>query len=289
MTFAVSPERSDAFARRKRGTNPAALLFALLITAALIGMLLLVRGGTLRVQPAAERLVVVALTERDDKPAPVPEEKPVDEPEVFADSTEEPSPSSRSRTARAAPELVVVPLAAIDLAIRELPQVPTTADGLEVVVGAKSKGDLAQGPAGRGGTGGDGAGGTGSGGAGNGKGVGRRLIASWAPDMDFSLNHLFYPSAARRAGVEGLALLDCLVLPRDRVRDCKVVGEKPAGYGFGRAALQTEARLRVRVRDQSGRRQYNKRVVIESFFVSPNAKAGRDIAQSADKTQEPTP
>lgn len=289
MTFAVSPERSDAFARRKRGTNPAALLFALLITAGLIGMLLLVRGGTLRVQPSAERLVVVALTERDDRPAPVPKEKPVNEPEVFADSTEEPSPSSRPRTARAAPELVVVPPAAIDLAFRELPQVPTTADGLEVVVGAKSKGDLARGPTGRGGAGGDGAGGSGSGGAGSGKGDGRRLIASWAPEMDFSLNHLYYPSAARRAGVEGLALLDCLVLPRDRVRDCKVVGEKPAGYGFGRAALQTEARLRVRVHDQSGRRHYNKRVVIESFFVRPDAKAGRDVAQSDGKSQEPAP
>lgn len=274
VTLPASSNGSEGFVCRKRTTNPAALLFSLLVTAALIGMMLLVSGVADRVRPVAETLSIFTFTEVSDDNSKLPDAVPVNQPEVFADSPDEAAPSSRPRTRSPAPALPVVPPVAIDLAVEQQPQVPQTGEGLEAIAGANSKGDLAQGPLGRGGAGGDGLGGNGSGGVGSGKGEGSRLIASWAPGMDFSQNYRFYPLEARLAGIEGTAWLNCFVLPRDRVRDCKLVAERPSGHGFGKAALKTEKGLRVRVHTQSGRRIYNKWVIIESFFVLPPSEAG---------------
>ncbi len=47
----------------------------------------------------------------------------------------------------------------------------------------------------------------------------------------------YYPPAARSAGVEGAASLRCSATEHLALRDCKIVNEAPAGYGFGAAAL----------------------------------------------------
>lgn len=261
----------------------------MLVTAALIGMLLLVSGAPERVRPVAETLTVVTFAELSDNDSKLPDEEPVDQPEVLADSPDEAAPSSRPRTMAPAPALPVVPPVTFELAVKQQPEVLRTGEGREVIAGADSKGDLAQGSLGPGGTGGDGLGGDGSGGAGKGKGEGSRLIASWAPGMDFSQNHRFYPLQARVAGIEGTAWLKCFVLPRDRVRDRTLVAERPAGHGFGEAALKTERGMRVRVHNQSGRRVYNQWVIIESFFVLPKLEKERARAEREDAPANTVP
>ncbi|MFM7348696.1 MAG: hypothetical protein ACKO01_04330 [Erythrobacter sp.] len=264
------------------------MLFALCVTASLLGLLLLIPRAAERIVPEAETLVVLSLPEPPDRVIPPPQEKPVNQAEVEAESREEAAPASRPRTAASAPAVPVIPSPLINLAPVELPQVPVTGDALGGVGQAEGRGDLAQGPTGPGGKGGNGLGGDGSGGAGSGRGTGNRLFASWAPDMDFSQNYRFYPREARLAGIEGKAWLRCFVLPGDRVRDCQVVAERPVGHGFGAAALKTEPGMRVRVRNQAGRRIFNVCVTIDSRFVLPKGMdraAATDGAKSGDQPQ----
>jgi len=47
-----------------------------------------------------------------------------------------------------------------------------------------------------------------------------------------------YPDRAARMNVSGTAQLNCMVTATGSVRDCRVVGETPAGQGFGEAALK---------------------------------------------------
>lgn len=283
--ISARPNSSAGFARRKRSPNPTSLLFSVILTGTLMGMMLLVSGVPDRVRPAAEALVVIPFAQISADDSDLPEEKPVEQPEVFADSAEEAAPSSRPRTVTPAPALPVVPPAAINLA-PQLPQVPVTGEGLKAIGEANSNGDLAQGPTGRGGHGGDGVAGDGSGGAGSGKGAGSKLIASWAPSMDFSQNYRYYPPEARRARIEGAVLLDCFVLARDRVRDCNLVAEKPSGYGFGKAALKSERGLRIRIHNQAGRRIYNQRVNVISYFVLPESETAADTVESKTEDDE---
>lgn len=122
--------------------------------------------------------------------------------------------------------------------------------------------------------------GRGKGGAGDGDAV---RVVTWAPDMDFSRDNRHYPSAARAAGIEGVAWLKCFVQRGDRVRDCHVIGESPAGHGFGAAALKTEGNLRIRVHDGRGRRVYDEWIVVTSTFDLANVrirKRRNDIAEA---------
>lgn len=283
QTMPTHLNSSAGFLSRKRSPNPFALLFSVIVTGAFIGMILLVSGVADRVRSVEEALTVIPLVQIPADDSDPPKEKPVDMTEVIADSAEESSPSSRPRTIAPAPALPALVPVAVDLA-PVMPQVPVPDKGLKPIGEATSKGELAQGPVGAGGTGGDGVAGDGSGGAGKGRGQGSRLIASWAPSMDFSQNHHHYPPSARRAGVEGMVVLDCFVLPRDRVRDCKLVDEKPAGYGFGKAVLRTEAGLRIRVHNQAGRRVYGERVNVISHFVLPTSETG--VAKVESKTED---
>jgi TonB family protein len=47
----------------------------------------------------------------------------------------------------------------------------------------------------------------------------------------------YYPPAARAAGIEGAASLECAQITRGAPDACKVVAEAPRGQGFGAAAL----------------------------------------------------
>ncbi|MDE2355456.1 MAG: TonB family protein [Alphaproteobacteria bacterium] len=47
-----------------------------------------------------------------------------------------------------------------------------------------------------------------------------------------------YPEAAIRAGVSGRVVMKCAVDQTGALRDCAIVSESPAGYGFGAAALE---------------------------------------------------
>ncbi len=51
-----------------------------------------------------------------------------------------------------------------------------------------------------------------------------------------------YPAAARAAGTEGKAMIDCARITQGAPDACKVVSEDPRGQGFGAAALALAAR-----------------------------------------------
>jgi len=54
-----------------------------------------------------------------------------------------------------------------------------------------------------------------------------------------------YPQQARRASVAGRVQLNC-VIQQDRSAACSVIGETPAGYGFGAAAMRVARYYRAR-------------------------------------------
>lgn len=52
----------------------------------------------------------------------------------------------------------------------------------------------------------------------------------------------FAPTAA-----DGAVVVECVVQPDGRLADCAVLSERPAGRGFGEAALDRASQSRVRV------------------------------------------
>lgn len=266
MTLPAQARPSQGFAHRKRAADPAAFFLSLLLTAALIGLMLLMSGFADGARPMVERLAVFSLTQISTDDRKRRKEKPVDQPEVFADSPEEASPSSRPLAAAPAPALPDIPVPEHKLAATDVPATPDPGEGKTIAGEADSEGDQSQGPVGPRGQGGTGIAGNGSGGAGNGTGTGSRLIASWAPDMDFSALDRFYPKDARLAKIEGTVLMSCFVLRLDRVKDCKLIGESPEGHGFGRAAMRARSDFRIQVHNQAGRRIYNEWVIVRSHF-----------------------
>ena len=61
-----------------------------------------------------------------------------------------------------------------------------------------------------------------------------------------------YPDRALRAGVGGLATVNCLVQPNGRVADCNLTSETPGGYGFGRAAQGLTRHFQISPRTVNG-------------------------------------
>jgi hypothetical protein len=53
---------------------------------------------------------------------------------------------------------------------------------------------------------------------------------------------------------------------RDRVRDCQLIGETPAGFGFGEAAMRGRKGMRIHLHDQNGQRVYDEWVVVTKTF-----------------------
>jgi TonB family protein len=55
-----------------------------------------------------------------------------------------------------------------------------------------------------------------------------------------------WPASALKNGQGGKAVIGCTVTVQGALRDCRVVSEKPAGQGFGAAALTLSAQLMMR-------------------------------------------
>lgn len=208
------------------------------------------------VEPAPiEPLPVVLLPEPLPSPPPEKPEPPVVEPGVAGGSP--------------APEVA-----------RTLPLAPIVLTEPEPVTVAPVAIDLAPlGPALVTGEGGTGQGGTGEG-TGNGSGEGsgggspaarpgRLVHLNWAPSMRFSRLQRYYPKPALGARLPGVARLDCEIIRGDRVRDCRLLAEAPAGHGFGAAALEAEEVYRLQLREKGGKRIYGERITLNAHFRPP--------------------
>lgn len=244
------------------------------IPTALLLMIIIGMGPAARPAPdAAPDITLFAhdLPEAPQPEPPRPQKRP--EREIIADSREESAPAPAPLAIVSAPDLPIVPVPQIRLAPLQLPEIPEADRGRILTEGTISDGDRDTGVRGPVSKGGAGSGGKGAGGRGSGRGKGSRLIASWAPRMDFKRLDSYYPEAAKGTGARGLALLKCKVLRRDLVRDCSLVGEHPEGLGFGEAALSAEKILRVRVHNQAGRRIYDEWIIFEAVFRKPAVPA----------------
>ena len=54
----------------------------------------------------------------------------------------------------------------------------------------------------------------------------------------------YYPPRAKRAGIEGAAMVSCTVTTMGLAVDCSVASESPKGYGFGNATIEIASLFR---------------------------------------------
>lgn len=63
----------------------------------------------------------------------------------------------------------------------------------------------------------------------------------------------FYPERAQRAGVEGHALIECVVTIGGRAEACRILSESPGGYGFGDSTVKLAERFRLTPKTVNGK------------------------------------
>ncbi|CAN7349269.1 TonB family protein [Caulobacter sp. LjRoot300] len=78
-----------------------------------------------------------------------------------------------------------------------------------------------------------------------------------------------YPKTAFDRKISGEATLDCTADDAGREVDCRVIDEKPAGLGFGEAALALSAKERVKTTDGQGGSIVGKRFETDFSFLAP--------------------
>jgi hypothetical protein len=276
--FAAALSSSPALPADRLVTSPAgkrvALVLSCLMTAALFSLFVVVSAGKLRdVHSAGGKFVVtsIELTEQiRPEPADEADDAPSGSPGRFSESAQSTAPVTIAPISA-----LPVPLETIRLAPLAQPHASLATDHLAPTASTEAQSFQAQfakpsaGSAEVGDTGtgtGEGMGAGAGGGAGSGAQQRIIFVASWAPSMDFAKGREFYPPAAIKSGIEGVAVLRCFVMRRDRVRDCKLVDENPRNQGFGEAALLTAPHLRIRLHDQNGRRVYNQWVTVSNWF-----------------------
>ena len=256
-------KRGPSYRVHRRPLDSKALALASLLTALLIALIASIGLGYRDPVATAPLLAVFdipppAPMQAEDTPPPVaPDSEQLTVTRV--ESAPKPAPQSASL---AAPDLPILPLPKIDLSPLDLPEITLAGPTRTMTEGRDLKGD---------GIGGGGVDGAGQGGDGaGGSGTGSKLSASWAPEMRLSQLNAYFPDAARESGNGGIGLVKCFALRNHRMRDCSLVGEYPAGLGFGVAALASEPVLRVQVRDQNGKRVFNTWVLFYAEFRHPD-------------------
>lgn len=79
----------------------------------------------------------------------------------------------------------------------------------------------------------------------------------------------FYPRAAYQQGVQGRALLNCVVQENRRL-ECTVAEEEPTGWGFGEAALGAARRFRMHDEFPNGQTTVGANVTVNIPFRFAN-------------------
>jgi TonB family protein len=93
----------------------------------------------------------------------------------------------------------------------------------------------------------------------------RTLVgARWISRPGASAFDQYYPHAARNAGIQGNAMLDCIVNADGSLR-CLVANESPAGGGFGDAAIHIAPGFRV-LQSEDGASAVGKRIRVSITF-----------------------
>lgn len=264
---ALDWKREPSYRVHRRPLDPKALALAALLTALLIALIASIGLGFRHPVATAPLLAVFdipppAPAQDDDTPPPNAPDS-----EQLSATRDEPAPQPAPQSAPlAAPDLPIFPLPQIQISPVELPEIMLAGPARALTQGSDLKGRGEGGD----GSGVDGAGGAGQGGDGSG-GSGRRskLSARWAPEMRLSQLKAYFPDAARASGNGGVGLVKCFALKNHRMRDCSIVGEYPAGLGFGAAAVASEPILRVQVRDQNGKRVFDTWVLFYAEFRHP--------------------
>jgi len=90
------------------------------------------------------------------------------------------------------------------------------------------------------------------------------VSAHWISRPGASAFDQYYPRPARNAGMEGRALLDCIVNADGSLR-CLVANELPAGHGFGDAAIHIAPGFRV-LQSDDGASAVGKRIRVSITF-----------------------
>jgi TonB family protein len=104
----------------------------------------------------------------------------------------------------------------------------------------------------------------------------------------------FYPAAARTAGVEGQAVINCKRDAHLALVACKLVSEDPAGQGFGAAALAMAAKSpqnpRLLLKDAAAEPAADTavRFTLRPPYITPDVTRMAHIVKSAAIVSQPT-
>jgi periplasmic protein TonB len=121
------------------------------------------------------------------------------------------------------------------------------------------------------GTAGTGAGREAAGGPGSGQGrdgpAGPAMVGpDWITRPTDAQMRTYFPRTAIERRTSGVAWLGCQVDAGNRARRCRILGERPAGLGFGAAGLRLSRLFRIRPPRRDGRDQYDAWVRVPIYF-----------------------
>ncbi|WP_294280250.1 energy transducer TonB [uncultured Sphingomonas sp.] len=240
--------------RRDRGRQSAAAIATLAVHLAILALLLWLtpfQSDSRPEQPSLPLINVFPLPEPPPVPvtSPPPSPAPVERESVVIRPTAgggAPRKALAPEAQQAAPAAVAAaPFDRVDLPAPVAAEI--TAD-LPLHTGTVASDGRGEGLASGQGTGGEGRG-TGNGrGDGDGPGQGRLrfALAEWIEKPPQSLIDEAFPKMARSGGINGVAVLLCVVPKPGRPQSCAIAAERPGGRGFGPAALGLYPRFRIR-------------------------------------------